>query len=180
MIDDDFRRRVFALAAEGLTNRAIGRALGSNHTTVAKVLANPAPLKAPAPLPAHMSPPPALAMAPLDTPDAPALQVVRELLAQAREQFARATQAGDSNGAQRYARTAAGLTPVLARLERAEQDASDAIVVSRAECERIEESLTERIKGVCNRPLLCSKCSRELSVSWGTGKTEAELNADKS
>lgn len=176
-IDPDFRRRVFALHDEGLSNRAIGRALDSNHTRVAAILREPAP--PPADLPAHMRPATTTAAAPNPAElDAPALQVVRELLAEARAQFAAASARGDSASAQRYARTAAGLTPVLARLEREDRDEDGAVRISQAEAAKIQDSLTERIQAICNRPLLCPKCSRELSVFWGTGlSSEAELDA---
>jgi len=172
--DNEFRARVFALAAEGLSHRAIGRALDSNHVTVAKVLREPPPL---AGMPAHCSPPPPPATPGTDSPDAPALQVVRELLAEARNQFALTSASGDSASAQRYARTAAGLTPVLARLEREDRDAVGGIQVSADEIKKARTSIAERVAAIRNRPLLCSRCSRTLSVFWGTGLTEAELDA---
>lgn len=174
--DHELRRQVFALAAEGMSNRAIARALDTNHTRVAAILREGPP---PAEMPAHMRPPQPLTIAapnPAEL-DAPALQVVRELLAEARAQFAAASACGDSASAQRYARTAAGLTPVLARLEREDREVDGAVRISPAEAAKTRESVIERIKAICNRPLLCSKCSRELSVFFGTGLSEAELNA---
>lgn len=176
--DLDFRRRVFALHAEGLSNRAIGRALESNHTRVAAVLAEGPP---PTELPEHMRPPQPLTIAaPIPgEPDAPALVVVRELLAEARAQFAAASASGDSASAQRYARTAAGLTPVLARLEREDREVDGAVRISPAEAAKIQDSMFERIKAITNRPgLRCAECDRKLSVYWGTGLTEAQLNAE--
>lgn len=178
--DLEFRRRVFSLHAEGLSNRAIGRALESNHTRVAAVLAEGPP---PAELPAHMRPAqpltiaaPSPAAAASETPDA--LTTVRELLAEARAQFAAASASGDSANAGRYARTASGLMPVLARLEREDREVDGAVRITPAEAAKTRDSLTERIKAICNRTLLCSKCSRELSVFWGTGlSSEAELDA---
>jgi hypothetical protein len=175
--DNDFRRQVFALAAEGLSQRAIGRALDSNHVTVAKILREPPP-PPPEAMPAHCAPRPPPATPGTDSPDAPALQVVRELLAEARNQFAVASASGDSASAQRYARTAAGLTPVLARLEREDREVDGAVRISPAEAAKIQDSLTERIRAIINRPLVCSTCSRALSVFWGTGlSSEADLDA---
>jgi hypothetical protein len=169
--DHDFRTRVFALHAEGLSNRAIGRALNSNHVTIAKVLAEGAPAS---PLPAHMQP----AHAPLAPPeapdDAPALQVVRELLSEARRQFAHATAVGNSTEAQRYARTASGLMPVLARLERDERDDDGAIRISRVELEKARASVRARYAALRSRPLQCATCARALSVSMGLGTAESE------
>jgi hypothetical protein len=179
MIDDlETRRQVFQLSEEGLSTRAIARVVGTSHTTVARVLREPPP--PPAELPAHMAPSAPLVI-PLDasSSDAPALVVVRELLAEARAQFAAASACGDSASAQRYARTAAGLTPVLARLEREDREVDGAVRISPGDAAKTRDAMFERIKSICNRPLLCAKCSRELSVFWGTGlSTEAELNAD--
>lgn len=177
MIDDlETRRRVFQLAEEGLSTRAIARVVGSSHTTVARMLREPAP--PPAELPAHMRPLEPLAIPPgTQSPEAPALVVVRELLAEARAQFAAASACGDSAGAQRYARTASGLMPVLARLEREDRDVDGAVRISPAEAAKTRDAMLSRIKAICNRPLLCAKCSRELSVFWGTGLSEADLDA---
>ena len=160
----DERRRIHALAAEGLSARAIARAVSSSHPTIAKVLAEPAP--PPAIDPEHMRPP----ITP-EAPDdgAPALQVVRELLAEARHQFAISTSLGDSGAAQRYARTAAGLTPVLARLEREFREDDGSIRVTAADIAAANERLNERLAAICARPLHCAECSRALSVSWGMG-----------
>lgn len=177
MTDDlETRRRVFQLAEEGLSTRAIARVVGSSHTTVARMLREPPP---PAEVPAHMRPlEPPPRSAGTGEPDAPALQVVRELLAEARAQFATASACGDSAGAQRYARTASGLMPVLARLEREDREVDGAVRISPAEAAKIQDSLLERIKAITNRPgLRCAKCDRELSVYFGTGLTEAELDA---
>jgi hypothetical protein len=104
--------------------------------------------------------------------------VVRELLAEARAQFAAASASGDSASAQRYARTAAGLTPVLARLEREDREVDGAVRISPAEAAKTRDAMFERIKAITNRSeLRCASCDRKLSVYWGTGLTEAELNA---
>jgi len=181
MIDNAFRARVWALAAEGLSHRAIGRALDSNHTTVAAVLKSPPPLEPPParPLPAHCAPP-VLASPGTDSPDAPALQVVRELLAEARNQFAVATASGDSNGAQRYARTAAGLMPVLARLEREAHDASGGFVITEQDVAEANSRIDTVLNALAARGApRCAKCSRELSIAWGHGVPEDEIDGDE-
>jgi hypothetical protein len=76
------------------------------------------------------------------------------------------------------AATVSKLSVTMRQLDAAAQASADGITVSAAEVARIEASLAERIKAICNRPLLCAECSRELSVFWGTGLTEAALNAD--
>jgi hypothetical protein len=155
-------------AAAGLSRRAIALEFGVSHTTIGKVLAA-AP---PAPLPQHMAPPPPAA--PVTASDAPALVVVRELLAEARAGFANATACSNSIEAQRYARTAAGLTPVLARLERDERDDADMLHLSRADVSNAMATVRERVAAIVARgELRCADCSRALSVEWGTGPREA-------
>jgi hypothetical protein len=70
------------------------------------------------------------------------------------------------------------LTKTLKQLEEGERKTADGITVSAAELARVKASLAERVTAICNRPLMCARCSRELSVFWGTGLTEAELNAE--
>ena len=161
------KRRIHELAAEGLSARAIARVVGSTHPTISKVLAEPAPVDQP-----HMAPPPLPPEAQDD--GAPALQVVRELLAEARRQFAISTSQGDSGAAQRYARTASGLMPVLARLEREDRDDDGAVRISRDDAAEIEESLRERWTQLLSRPLLCAKCSSELQCELATGGEQHE------
>lgn len=159
-------------AAKGESNRALARAFNVSHTTVAKVVAAaPAPPPPPPPpLPSHMATPPAM---PPSAPDAPALTIVRELLSEARAQFAEATSFGRSADAQRYARTAAGLTPVLARLEREENEGSSEFRCPRAELEKARASIASRRAAIVARLALggirCCDCDRALSVSQGLG-----------
>lgn len=170
MLDPD-KRRIHALAAEGLSARAIARLVGSTHPTVAKVLASPPPPEA---VPSHMAPPAPPAMPGTDAPDAPALQVVRELLAEARNQFALASAVGNSADAQRYARTAAGLTPVLARLEREERDGDGATRISRTEIDNARKAVRARVAAATAHGAVCSECARRLTVAiaLGTGASK--------
>lgn len=159
------------LAAAGVSMREIARQVGYSRTTVAKVLAKPE-------IPAHMQPPAAPDPSTFAT-ETPAIDTVRELLRDARSQVATASAVGDSQLAQRHTRNAAALASVLARLERVEATDSDVLRISRAEIKEIDESLRERIAAIVSRPLLCEHCSRELSVSWGTGgETHADPNVN--
>jgi hypothetical protein len=153
-------------ASAGESNRALARAFDVSHTTIAKVVAAaPAATTLP-PLPSHMASPPAM---PPSAPDAPALTIVRELLSEARAQFAEATSCGRSADAQRYARTAAGLTPVLARLEREESEGSNEFRCARVELDQARASIAARRAAVASRSMQCADCSRALSVSQGLG-----------
>ena len=160
-------------AAAGLSSRAIAREFNVSHTTIGKVLAAATP---PATLPDHMAPP--LTPAPVAASDAPALVVVRELLAEARAGFANAAAIGNSAEAQRFGRTAAGLTPVLARLEREQREDADVLRLSRSDIDAAMRGVRERVAAILARgELRCADCSRALSVRFGTGERGAPPNA---
>jgi transposase-like protein len=176
------------LVAAGCSLRDAGETLGVTATTIARWLAAPAPAPAPpasepppaplaAPLPAHMAPPPAVAFEPLDTSDP--IELVSQLI---REQHA-AIQAdrasGNNRGAASNAATLERLVKSKKQLEDAARKSADGIVVTSAELARVEDSLRERIKALLHRPgLRCAECNRALSVFWGTGLTESQLDAD--
>lgn len=158
-------RRIHALAGEGLSARAIARLVDSTHPTVAKVLAS-----APPPVPAHAQPaPPGASTLALD---APAIDTVRELLMFARDQVNAANSQNNVELAQRHTRNAAALASVLARLEKvdAETNGPDVVRIDRASIVGMRAELVGRIAAMRERPPLCSECSRELSVKWGTEK----------
>lgn len=154
---------IHALKVAGLSQREIAKRVGLSRPTVAKVLAEPPPV------PAHMAPaaaPPTNSPPPPDT--APAIEHARFLVEQARQGLADAQSVGDGQTAQRQTRNLAALLSVLARLEKVERQDEDIIRISRAEVTEVERSLRGRISAILSRPLLCSHCSRELSVQWGT------------
>jgi hypothetical protein len=179
-VTDDLKRQIHRMAGEGLSLRAIGRAVGLSHVTVREVLKNAAPpvLRA---LPSHMAPPDAPGPDADDPGDnEPALTQARFLLAQARADLRRAQAVGDSQLAQRCTRNCTALMTVLARLER-EQDAAGQIIISEADLAAAEADLNAKARAFADRggALLCSKCSRELSINWALGPaTEAEAEAE--
>lgn len=106
----------------------------------------------------------------------------RDTLTQIREMFRdsvtrgkEAQQIGHSADAQRFGRIAAVLVPVIARLERDSKADEHTLKISRQEIAERRLKVRQRFRAICDRPLLCSACSRKLSVFWGTGKTEEEL-----
>jgi hypothetical protein len=77
---------------------------------------------------------------------------------------------GNSAEAQRCTRTAAGLTPVLARLERDQRDDADVLRLDRGDIEKAMRGVRERVAAILARgELRCADCSRALSVRFGTG-----------
>jgi hypothetical protein len=184
------------LVAMGCSHRTAGETLGVTGTTIARWLAEPPSAKPPAPavspsamppppsappaLPAHMFTPAAEGLAPAHAPvnvDDP-IALVKQLIREQHEQIHRDRAAGARGTSVSSAvATLEKLTKTLKQLEESDRKAGDGVTISSAEQARIEASLAERIRANCNRPLLCNRCSRELSVFFGTGMTEAELNA---
>lgn len=165
---DPQKAEIRRLAAEGQSHRKIAEKVGVSHVTVGKVLKEPLPNA----LSQHLrnrppaTPPPEASEEPAD--DAPALVQVRYLVSEAREQIRKANAIGDSQLAQRQVRNAAYLSNVLARLEKVEAADSDLLRFSKREIDQAMASLLERVRAVCDRPLLCAECSRQLSVDLGT------------
>ncbi|HYQ00003.1 MAG TPA: helix-turn-helix domain-containing protein [Polyangiaceae bacterium] len=164
---DAERAEVHVLKRAGLSLREIAKRVGYSRPTITAVLkeSDPAEFQAPA----HMAPPAAPDQE-VDAPpaDAPALDQVRFLIAQARAGLTDALAVGDSALAQRQTRNAAALMSVLARLERTAADESDAVRISSAEAKQIRAQLFERLSAHLDRPILCTECNRKLSVRWGT------------
>lgn len=174
------------LIALGASLREAAATLGVTAPTIKRWIDAPAeppperPASAPPPpaeLPAHMKPPEVAPLVAVD-PDDP-IALVKQLIREQRE----AIYADRASGARGQSVSSGAavlekLVKTLKQLEEGQRKESEGIVISAAEIARIETSLAERIRAVCNRPLLCAQCSRELSVFWGTGLTEAALNAD--
>lgn len=119
-----------------------------------------------------------LPAAPVEMPvdDDPPIQVEGTLLERTEQlqgsQLALAASAqkvGNHTAAQKSFRDAAGLSTVLARLEKASGANIDQITVPRKEVEDLMNGVVERIKTLAARPLLCAGCSCKLSIHYGTG-----------
>jgi hypothetical protein len=170
------------LVAMGASLREAAHTLGVSAPTIKRwIESEPAerpapPSLAPAALPAHMKPPEAPPIVPLDTSDP--RRMVEQLIGDIYSMIQSNRASGDTRQMGSLAATVSKLSVTMRQLNEAAQSAADGVTVSAAEVARIEASLAERIRAICNRPLLCSECSRELSVFWGTGLTEAALNAD--
>jgi hypothetical protein len=126
-------------------------------------------------LPAHMAPPPPMPV--LEDISDP-IELVRQLIREQRAAIQADRLSGNTRGAASNAATLERLVKSLKQMESTAKDDGDGIRVSNAELARVRASLAERVTAICNRPLMCARCSRELSVFWGTGLTEAELVAE--
>lgn len=163
---------ILRMAGEGVSHREIARRLGNvSRTTVARVVKRHAERKPAAAIAerarkvrAHMAPPDPIAPPSAVDASAPAIDQVRALMADARAQLDAATAIGDSITAQRCTRNSAALASVLARLERIEHADSDVLRISRAQIDEAIAGVYARVEAMLDRPLVCAKCSRELSV----------------
>jgi hypothetical protein len=174
------------LAARGMSRREIGRRVGLSHTSVAKVLAKSAPSSGtPSPgtphetllaglraTPAPGMPAPA---APAIDADAPALEQGRTLIRELRADLERARAISDSQSVQRLSRTIALSLPMVARLESLEAEEKGGVYITKAEIDDARDFVRSRLAAQAERgPLRCSKCSRELSIEWGTAAPPAK------
>jgi|SRR6185369_4969760 len=75
--------------------------------------------------------------------------------------------------AQQLGRDVGTYAAIVSRLEKGAEDDADQLRFSRREVDQAMTALLERVKAVCDRPLLCAECSRKLSVDWGTGGVES-------
>lgn len=80
-----------------------------------------------------------------------------------------ASRAGHFVVAQRMSKAAVDLVPTIARIEKAHKEDDDTLHFSKEECESQMLAVQERFKKMAARPLLCSACSRQLSVDYGSG-----------
>ena len=193
MISSEVKAKVQELLTQGWTQSQIAehlgvpahritylaRVLGAPRRTrgqprkdgVAVVRRKPAP-KPPIPLAPPLDPvddPPATdATAATDATDATdALGLVRSLMADARRDYTRAAKSYDAGNATKFARIAAQLTPVLARLEKATAEEGDVIRLPRDQIEAKRKELRDKMRQLCADLPRCADCGRALRVSWG-------------
>jgi hypothetical protein len=170
--DPELVSETLALIAAGVSLREAGKVAGVTEGTIRvwiKKYKDAPPPSSPAPIgiPSHMAPPP---------PPPPVVAVsdditktVQAMLERTLERSRNAETAGNHTAAQREGRDAAALVTVLARVKAEGADDANSVRISKADVAKIAESVRERMAAICNRPLLCSECSRELSIRWGTG-----------
>ncbi len=180
------RIKAVDMYARGFTLRAIAKELETTGTSVARWVndAKPAAKKAPK----KAKPSAAERVKKLKTkapaedaentePDAEieeeeldTLGTIRRMQRNALKGARDATADGNHTAAQRYTRDAAGLVPVIARLEKDARAGSDVLHISMPDIEEAMIAVEQRIATLASRPLRCEKCSRELSIEYGLGK----------
>jgi transposase len=106
----------------------------------------------------------------IDTDSADLRPLARRLLKKTLKIVASAEREGNYTAAQRALRDAsASITPLIARLEKLYGDDDSVIRIPRADVERLMLGMRDRAAAICDRPLLCAACSRELSIAWSEG-----------
>jgi hypothetical protein len=110
-------------------------------------------------------PPPADPDAPFDL-EASRQRLLRQAQAEAREHEL----ASNPKGAQAAMRRAADMVKVLAVVNKAKPADPDVLQFSRAEIDRAYAEMTSTLENLMSRPVLCSACSRELSIKFGRGQ----------
>lgn len=186
--------QALALAADGLSHRAIGERLGISHTQVGRLLR--ARVTAPAPVapgadagflaallasdaaPVTEREPARAGNCDDDAEPEPAalpgdtLARLREMQERYLARAERAEAAGDFTAASRAGRDAATLAPVIARLERDARATDGVYTFTEADWKREEAALDAMVKAVMHRPFLCASCGSEMR------RLEAEAPAD--
>jgi AcrR family transcriptional regulator len=168
---DEYKAAVIEAHAKGATTREIAKAVGVSHMTVARWIKD-ADVK-----PTIAARAAKIEAAAADAPDVPADVVLPErapekLRVQIDHAWAMvevAKRAGDYKSSAQFSKLAAELTNSLLRAERGEVEDADAIRISRREIDEKRAEIMATVKAICDRPLLCAQCSRQLSVDYGTG-----------
>jgi hypothetical protein len=94
------------------------------------------------------------------------LRALQKMQAQLQRDATTARAVGNVTAAQRSMTAAAGLAPVIARLLKASKDDASTLRISRQEISQRRADGIDRMRKTLDRPLLCAKCSRELSICW--------------
>lgn len=188
--DPDLKAYVVdAVNVKGRASREVSRELKSmgysySHMTVARWARQakeaPDPATAPAsPLAKAIAERQAAAAAqpPIDTSDT--LKTLRDLAASMLSQAALEKLSNPKLSAT-LTRSASDVLNTIARVEKQTTDDRDVLRVSRKEIDDAWNSMLERYLAICERPLLCARCSRELSIEWGEAREKILLTPQES
>lgn len=165
-------RAALERAASGQSAPEIARALHVSARTVLNWVERYGEPAAPEPPP--LAPPEAPPAEPEDEdePDdgASSLERMRRMMRDLQRDARVARKRGNLRDAQRILRDSVALSATIARLEKAQQADGGAVHASRADIEAALQRHRENVRQLCERPLLCAHCGRELSIKWGQGK----------
>lgn len=128
------------------------------------------------------APPPAAAAGDDDTPDddeletsddaLDAMSVVKRAIKANKQLAEQALAEGNHTIAARVGRDLGMLIRDLRALEKTQRIDENVMHVSRAEIDAAYESVLEKARIVCDKPLLCAECGRRLSVRLAGGEDE--------
>jgi hypothetical protein len=168
-------RQARALAAEGLSRRAIGDRLGVSHTTVGRLLRSGG-VADDDDAPPDTEREPRGPEAPDDTADEEIEMLARlkDMQRRALDRADRFEAAGDFTAAQRAERNAAIIAPAIMRAEREARAGEDTLTVSMAEIEQGIAEIEESYKAICDRPFVCAECGRATRLRDAGGKDGEE------
>lgn len=167
------RERIGVLNRAGCSLRQVAEEIGCSHVTVRKALA--AQPEAVAPAPAEPPTPGAPITPGAPEPEESQLDFARRCARESNALAKEARAAGNFAAAQKASRDTAQYSAIIARLEKAANEAEGGHRWTNADLARAASLTTERVKKLCERPLLCSECSRALSIVWGLGEDAASL-----
>lgn len=112
---------------------------------------------------------------PPETPEDPGVPFdfegsLQRMIRDAEREARQHDQASNPRGAQAAMRRASELMKVLAQSEKRKPADPDVLQFSLAEIDRAYAEISALLAKLCERPVLCSECSRALSVKFGRGK----------
>jgi transcriptional regulator with XRE-family HTH domain len=189
MLNQEQRQQIHDLSRRGLTQRAIAAEVGCSHPTVSRVLSQPPPpdlvrrleqlaaelddvdagyaatCREAAAAVTSPAAPPAVEdeVEPLPE-DASHPEMLRALLAQNQRAYARCVAEGNESAAQRYSRTIAFISGLIAKHEDAARDNDVLYTVTRAEHAAALAKRREWLQNLAAQPLTCSECGVALRV----------------
>ena len=166
MVTPEIERQIRELAAQGISQREIGRRLGVSHTAVGTLLRRQLPSGVVIEdLRARLRDEPSAQVEPEVPTAAGSLETLRSVVADARRDCDTARAVGDAQNAQRWSRTIAMLMPVLRRAESDAQAKTDVLAISRKEIDEGMAGVLTRVTAILDRgPLVCADCGRKLSA----------------
>jgi predicted transcriptional regulator len=152
--------------AAGATVRELAPLAGVSEPTIRTWLKRygDAPPRTTAPTRAAPPAPDAEPREPEPPDDAPAIEHLRWQLRDMRRQAGEAQALGNTTAAQRHTTAAGKLMPILARLEREERSATDAIVIQQHELAALRKQWRDFCESVREQPLVCAECGKRLRM----------------
>lgn len=174
-IDPEIRAEVIAALAKGIPPGEIARTMGDvvSLRTITRIAKEQrASINERAKRLAEQAAPDAPAEDDADDVT-PTPEKLRKMIARLWRKSDAAERAGNTTLSTQLARSATDAMNTLLRAEQGALDDADVVRISLADIEKRKARVLKLFAAIAERPLLCEKCSRELSVEYGTGKPPA-------